>query len=80
MSRYRQIGLRNIDTSHPRPGNMFDWGAQAVAEILEGDQSFGLKSAMSRILDSSWICNGLPEFLKRIKASCLFGYPIPGLL
>lgn len=54
---------------------MFDWGAQAVAEILEGDQSFGLKSAMSRILDSSWIYNGLPDFLKRVKASCLLSTP-----
>lgn len=46
---------------------MFDWGAKAVSDILEGDVTFGLKNAMSRIYDRSWIFNGLPEFLSRIK-------------
>lgn len=50
-------------------GNMFDWGAKAVANILEGDLTFGLKHAMDRINDRSWIVNGLPEFLLRIKVS-----------
>lgn len=57
----------SLISSANNAGNMFDWGAKAVADILEGDLSFGLKNAMSRIVDRSWIVNGLPEFLNRIK-------------
>lgn len=56
-------------------GNMFDWGAKAVSDILEGDVSFGLKNAMSRIYDRSWIVNGLPDFLDRMKVRGLSPFP-----
>lgn len=54
---------------------MFDWGAKAVSDILEGDVSFGLKNAMSRIYDRSWIVNGLPDFLDRMKVRGLSPFP-----
>lgn len=46
---------------------MFDWGAKAVADILTEDLTFGLKNALAKINDRSWIFNGLPDFIKRIQ-------------
>lgn len=50
---------------------MFDWGAKAVSDLLEENVRYGLKNAMAQILDRSWIHNGLPDFLQRIKVSAL---------
>ena len=52
-------------------GNIFDWGAKAVSDLLEGNVTFGLRNAMQRINDHPWINNGLPEFLHTIKVNPL---------
>ncbi|XP_055677696.1 4'-phosphopantetheine phosphatase [Lutzomyia longipalpis] len=48
-------------------GNMFDWGAQAVCEILEGNSSFGLNEALSYIQPRPWLIDGLDEWLARLQ-------------
>lgn len=46
---------------------MFDWGAQAVAQILENDESFGLEEALERIQKRPWLVDCLDQWLERIK-------------
>ncbi|KAH8297956.1 hypothetical protein KR018_002761 [Drosophila ironensis] len=48
-------------------GNMFDWGAQAVANILEQDANFGLHAALERIEQRPWLLDNLDEWLRRLK-------------
>ncbi|GAB0088699.1 pantothenate kinase 4 [Sergentomyia squamirostris] len=50
-------------------GNMFDWGAQAVCEILEANKSFGLSEALSYIQPRPWLIDGLDGWLARLKGS-----------
>lgn len=46
-------------------GNMFDWGAQAVAQILENDASFGLEEALNQIQKRPWLIDCLDQWLDR---------------
>lgn len=46
-------------------GNMFDWGAQAVANIIQNDKSFGLHGALERIQKRPWLMDDLDKFLQR---------------
>ncbi|KAH8413048.1 hypothetical protein KR009_007741 [Drosophila setifemur] len=48
-------------------GNMFDWGAQAIANILEQDSNFGLHSALERIEQRPWLLDNLDNWLRRLK-------------
>ncbi|KAH8308272.1 hypothetical protein KR059_009772 [Drosophila kikkawai] len=48
-------------------GNMFDWGAQAISNILEQDSNFGLHSALDRIEKRPWLLDNLDNWLKRLK-------------
>ncbi|KAH8241416.1 hypothetical protein KR026_000556 [Drosophila bipectinata] len=48
-------------------GNMFDWGAQAIANILEQDSNFGLHSALDRIEQRPWLLDNLDNWLQRLK-------------
>lgn len=48
-------------------GNMFDWGAQAVSQILEKDASFGLEEALERIQKRPWLVDCLEQWLERMK-------------
>lgn len=48
-------------------GNMFDWGAQAVASILEQDSNFGLHAALDRIEQRPWLLDDLDAWLLRLK-------------
>ncbi|XP_059610654.1 4'-phosphopantetheine phosphatase [Phlebotomus argentipes] len=50
-------------------GNMFDWGAQAVCEILEANSSFGLNEALSYIQPRPWLIDGLDAWLARLQGS-----------
>ncbi|XP_001356515.4 4'-phosphopantetheine phosphatase [Drosophila pseudoobscura] len=50
-------------------GNMFDWGAQAISNILEQDSSFGLHSALDRIEKRPWLLDNLDNWLKRLRIS-----------
>lgn len=57
-------------------GNIFDWGALVVSQILENDQSFGLKDAMKQIQRRPWLIDGFDAWLKRLEVSYIsfFGY------
>ncbi|XP_068143586.1 LOW QUALITY PROTEIN: 4'-phosphopantetheine phosphatase [Drosophila tropicalis] len=48
-------------------GNMFDWGAQAIATILEKDSNFGLHQALDRIEKRPWLVDNLDSWLRRLK-------------
>lgn len=50
-------------------GNIFDWGALAVTQILENDQSFGLKDAMKCIQPRPWLIDGFDAWLNRLEVS-----------
>ncbi|XP_030384103.1 pantothenate kinase 4 [Scaptodrosophila lebanonensis] len=47
-------------------GNMFDWGAQAIASILEQDSTFGLHAALDRIERRPWLVDDLDAWLQRL--------------
>lgn len=47
-------------------GNMFDWGASAVTEILQNDKTFGLQEALTKIQQRPWLVDGLDNWLKRV--------------
>lgn len=46
---------------------MFDWGAQAVTQILETNSSFGLQQALDRIQKRPWLIDNLDGWLQRIE-------------
>ncbi|KAH8392321.1 hypothetical protein KR215_006025 [Drosophila sulfurigaster] len=48
-------------------GNMFDWGAQAIANILEQDSNFGLHAALDRIEQRPWLLDNLDAWLQRVQ-------------
>ncbi|XP_055531557.1 4'-phosphopantetheine phosphatase [Wyeomyia smithii] len=48
-------------------GNMFDWGAQAVSQILESDKNFGLEEALQRIQQRPWLIDCLDQWLDRLQ-------------
>lgn len=48
-------------------GNMFDWGAQAIASILEQDSHFGLHAALDRIEQRPWLLDNLDTWLQRMR-------------
>ncbi|XP_058465678.1 4'-phosphopantetheine phosphatase isoform X2 [Malaya genurostris] len=50
-------------------GNMFDWGAQAVSQILESDANFGLKEAIDRIQKRPWLIDCLDQWLERMQGT-----------
>lgn len=50
-------------------GNMFDWGAQAIASILEQDSNFGLHAALDRIEQRPWLMDNLDAWLDRMRVS-----------
>ncbi|XP_013107696.1 4'-phosphopantetheine phosphatase isoform X2 [Stomoxys calcitrans] len=48
-------------------GNMFDWGAQAAANIMQNDNSFGLHAALERIQKRPWLMDDLDRLLARFE-------------
>ncbi|XP_077293741.1 4'-phosphopantetheine phosphatase isoform X2 [Arctopsyche grandis] len=50
-------------------GNMFDWGARAISEILETNSNFGLKEALGKIQKRPWLVDGLDRWLNRLKCT-----------
>ncbi|KAJ4429005.1 hypothetical protein ANN_26001, partial [Periplaneta americana] len=47
-------------------GNMFDWGAREVADLME-NTDFGFQEASSKIPARPWLVDGLDEWLDRLK-------------
>lgn len=52
-------------------GNIFDWGALAVAQLLENNESFGLNDALKKIQPRPWLIDGFDAWMKRMEV-CLF--------
>lgn len=50
-------------------GNIFDWGALVVTQILANNQSFGLEDAMEQIQPRPWLIDGFDSWMKRLEAS-----------
>lgn len=49
-------------------GNMFDWGAQAVTNIIQNDKTFGLPAALERIQKRPWLMDDLDAWLQRLES------------
>ncbi|GBM56020.1 Pantothenate kinase 4 [Araneus ventricosus] len=49
-------------------GNMFDWGANEVAKIMESS-SFGFSEAKTKIQERPWLVDNLNEWLERLKGT-----------
>lgn len=52
-------------------GNMFDWGAQVVSDILEKNKSFGLTEALECIQKRPWVIDDLDGWLERMRQPLL---------
>jgi len=48
-------------------GNVFDWGAEAVAKLLDGPGSFGFQEARDSLQSRPWLVDGLEEWEKRMR-------------
>lgn len=48
-------------------GNMFDWGAQVVSDMLEKNKSFGLTEALECIQKRPWVIDHLDDWLDRMR-------------
>lgn len=50
-------------------GNVFDWGAKAVTDILENSLKFGLLEALDTIEKRPWFIDKFDLWTKRLKVS-----------
>lgn len=50
-------------------GNVFDWGALVVSQMLENDLSFGLEEALKHIQPRPWLIDDMDAWLERIEVS-----------
>lgn len=48
-------------------GNMFDWGATAVTNMMEQTNSFGLLQAMDHIQRRPWFHDGLDQWIHQLE-------------
>ncbi|KAF5270484.1 hypothetical protein FQA39_LY08362 [Lamprigera yunnana] len=48
-------------------GNLFDWGAKAIADILEECNGFGLNQAMQKIQQRPWFHDDVDRWINRLK-------------
>ncbi|XP_070615193.1 4'-phosphopantetheine phosphatase isoform X2 [Erythrolamprus reginae] len=49
-------------------GNVFDWGAKAVSDVLETDPQFGFEEAKKKLQEPPWLQDSYSEWLERLKA------------
>lgn len=47
-------------------GNVFDWGAKEVANLLEGPDHFGFLEAKNKLQQRPWLIDGLDLWLQRL--------------
>uniref|UniRef100_A0A670IFX8 4'-phosphopantetheine phosphatase n=1 Tax=Podarcis muralis TaxID=64176 RepID=A0A670IFX8_PODMU len=60
-------------------GNVFDWGAKAVSDVLETEPQFGFEEAKEKLQERPWLEDSYNEWLARLKPSRQrFGQPGPG--
>uniref|UniRef100_A0A673XSL4 4'-phosphopantetheine phosphatase n=1 Tax=Salmo trutta TaxID=8032 RepID=A0A673XSL4_SALTR len=48
-------------------GNVFDWGAKAVSDVLESDPEFGFEHAKLQLEDRPWLVDAYDQWLERLK-------------
>nr|KAF6268181.1 pantothenate kinase 4 (inactive) [Myotis myotis] len=48
-------------------GNVFDWGAKAVSEVLESDPQFGFEEAKKKLEERPWLVDSYDTWLQRLK-------------
>lgn len=61
QERWLQIGSGML------AGNMFDWGAKAVTDILEISDNFGLQQAMQLIQKRPWFKDDMNEWVQHVQ-------------
>ncbi|XP_057383199.1 4'-phosphopantetheine phosphatase isoform X2 [Balaenoptera acutorostrata] len=48
-------------------GNVFDWGAKAVSDVLESDPQFGFEEAKRKLQERPWLVDSYSNWLQRLK-------------
>ncbi|XP_032904017.1 4'-phosphopantetheine phosphatase isoform X3 [Amblyraja radiata] len=48
-------------------GNVFDWGAKAVSDVLETNSAFGFEEAMKRLQARPWLVDAYNDWIERLK-------------
>ncbi|XP_075881225.1 4'-phosphopantetheine phosphatase isoform X2 [Nelusetta ayraudi] len=48
-------------------GNVFDWGAKAVSDVLESDPEFGFEEAKRQLEERPWLVDSYDQWLNRMK-------------
>ncbi|XP_045715647.1 4'-phosphopantetheine phosphatase [Phyllostomus hastatus] len=48
-------------------GNVFDWGAKAVSDVLESDPHFGFTEAKRKLEERPWLVDCYDRWLRRLK-------------
>uniref|UniRef100_A0AC11E4K5 Pantothenate kinase 4 (inactive) n=1 Tax=Ovis aries TaxID=9940 RepID=A0AC11E4K5_SHEEP len=48
-------------------GNVFDWGAKAVSDVLESDPQFGFEEAKKKLQERPWLVDSYGKWLQRLK-------------
>ncbi|XP_037535594.1 4'-phosphopantetheine phosphatase isoform X2 [Nematolebias whitei] len=48
-------------------GNVFDWGAKAVSDVLESDPEFGFEEAKRQLEERPWLVDSYDQWLERQK-------------
>ncbi|GCC19680.1 hypothetical protein chiPu_0018461 [Chiloscyllium punctatum] len=48
-------------------GNVFDWGAKAVSDVLETNSAFGFEEAKKRLQARPWLVDAYNDWLERLK-------------
>ncbi|XP_012696655.1 4'-phosphopantetheine phosphatase isoform X2 [Clupea harengus] len=48
-------------------GNVFDWGAKAVSDVLETDPGFGFEQAKQQLQERPWLVDAYNQWIERLK-------------
>ncbi|XP_072888198.1 4'-phosphopantetheine phosphatase isoform X2 [Hemitrygon akajei] len=48
-------------------GNVFDWGAKAVSDVLETNSAFGFEEAKDRLQARPWLVDAYNDWIERLK-------------
>ncbi|XP_062889228.1 4'-phosphopantetheine phosphatase isoform X2 [Mobula hypostoma] len=48
-------------------GNVFDWGAKAVSDVLETNSAFGFEEAKERLQARPWLVDAYNDWIERLK-------------
>ncbi|XP_061748094.1 4'-phosphopantetheine phosphatase isoform X2 [Nerophis ophidion] len=48
-------------------GNVFDWGAKAVSDVLESDPEFGFEKAKRQLEERPWLVDSYDQWFRRLK-------------